>query len=225
VPRLKVSLLSTEALRTLTRRGVLGADGAALAPSGALDRELGTAIQADRARDLEAEVRARQEFQKWFAKSGYTLEGARPVLPPGQEEVAGEIDRFLSLRVVGWIRYVFDHLRYSLITALVCGLCILVGVSAYAFQPKRYLSFGVWAFLLAASLLALRIFVRMDRNAVLSAIGGTDAGKVSFDRAFYTNLFTYGGLPVLGVVLTQCPAVGSLLGGLLQPLVRLLSGS
>jgi hypothetical protein len=65
----------------------------------------------------------------------------------------------------------------------------------------------------------------MDRNAVLSAIGGTPAGQVSFDRTFYSNLFTYVGIPVLGVVLTQFPAVAGLLGDWLQPLLRLLTAS
>jgi len=227
LPLLKTSLLSTEALRTLTRRDLLGADGPALAPAGALDQGIGSVIKAQVARDLGAEISARQELQKWFTKSGHTLVRARPQRPtaPEEVEVAGEIDKFLSLRVVGWIRYVFGHLRYSLISAMLSGLFVLTGVSAYAFQPKRFLSFGLWAALLTASVLSLRTFVRMDRNAVLSAITGTDAGKVSFDRTFYSNLFTYGGIPVLGVVLTQFPAVGSLLGEWLQPLLRLLTGS
>ena len=46
-----------------------------------------------------------------------------------------------------------------------------------------------------------------------------------FDRTFFSNLFTYFGIPVLGVILTQFPAVGSLLGAWLQPLLRLLSAS
>lgn len=225
LPRHRMSLLSTQALRTLTRHGVLGADGAALAPAGALDRGIGAVIQAEVDKDLETEVRARMELQKWFVKSAHTLERARPQLPAGEEEVAAEVDKFLSLRVVGWIRYVFGHLRYSLISAMVCGLFLLVGVSAYAFQPKRFLSFGLWTFLLVMSLLTLRIFMRMDRNAVLSAIGGSEAGKVSFDRTFFSNLFTYGGIPVIGVVLTQFPAVASLLGDWLQPLLRLLTAS
>jgi hypothetical protein len=225
MPRHRMALLSAEALRALTRRGVLGADGAALAPAGALDRGIGTMFQAEQKRELHAEIRARHELRKWFAKSSHTLERARPELPANQEEVAREVDRFLSLQVAGWVRYVFGHLRHSLISALVCGLFILVGVSLYTFQPKRYLSFGVWALLLAGSLLTLRIFARMDRNAVLSAIGGTDAGKVSFDRTFFSNLFTYFGIPVLGVVLTQFPAVGNLLGEWFQPLLRLLGGS
>lgn len=223
MPRHKMSLLSAEALQTLTRRGVLGADGAALAPAEALDRGLAAVIQADQDRNLAAEIRARQELQKWFMKSAHALEQARPQVPAAPKEVAEEIDKFLALRVVGWIRYVFGHLRFSLISAMTCGLFVLVGVSAYAFQPKRYLSLGIWVFLLAASVLTLRIFTRMDRNTVLSAIGGSDPGKVSFDRTFFSNLFTYAGIPVLGVVLTQFPAVGGLLGDWLQPLLRLIT--
>lgn len=222
IPRHKMSLLSFEALKGLTRRGVRGADGAPLVANADLDTLLGAMIQAEQSGDFEAEVRVRRELQARLAASGHTLERARPRLPSG--EVAAEIDRFVALRVVSWIRYVFAHLRFSLISAMACGLFVLVGVSAYAFQPKRYLSFGLWVFLLAGSLLALRIFVRMDRNAILSAIGGTEAGKVSFDRTFFSNLLTYGGIPVLGVVLTQFPAVGSLLGDWLQPLLRLLAG-
>jgi hypothetical protein len=222
IPRHKMSLLSFEALKGLARRGVRDAGGAPLVPSSELDAALGAMVQAEQAGDFETEVRVRQELQTRLAASSQTLERARPRLPSG--EVAAEIDRFVALRVAGWIRYVFAHLRFSLISAMACGLFVLVGVSAYAFQPKRYLSFGIWVFLLAGSLLALRIFVRMDRNAILSAIGGTEAGKVSFDRTFFSNLLTYGGIPVLGVVLTQFPAVGSLLGDWLQPVLRLLAG-
>jgi hypothetical protein len=220
IPRHKMTLLSFEAQKGLTRRGVRGADGAPLVSNPELDAALGAMVQAEQAGDLEAEVRVRQELQARLAASVQTLERARPRLPSG--DVSTEIDRFVALRVVSWIRYVFAHLRFSLISAMACSLFVLVGVSAYAFQPKRYVSFGLWVFLLAGSLLALRVFVRMDRNTVLSAIGGTEAGKVSFDRTFFSNLLTYGGIPVLGVVLTQFPAVGSLLGDWLQPLLRLL---
>lgn len=106
----------------------------------------------------------------------------------------------------------------------ICGLTLLVAVSSYAFQPKRFLSFGIWMALLLASLMTLRAFVQMDRNGALSAISGTDAGRVSLDRTFFSNIFTYGGIPVLGVVLTQFPAVGRVFGGWLGPLFRVAGG-
>jgi hypothetical protein len=78
--------------------------------------------------------------------------------------------------------------------------------------------------LLFVSAMTLRVFMQMDRNGVLSAIGGTDAGRVTLDRTFYSNLLTYGGIPVLGVVLTQFPAVGHVFGNWLGPLLRVVGG-
>lgn len=241
MPRHKMSLVSAQELKVLARLGVLGADGAALtAPDGPLDRTLGGLFEVDLTRDVAGEIRLRKSLQGRLAASAHTLEeswrqlgGAEPRVPdaegklaPGPNEVQlRQIEAYLALRVAAWLRYVFAHLRYALLTAMVCALFVLAGVSAYAFQPKRYLSFGIWVALLIGSALSLRTFLRMERNAVLSAVGGTDAGKVSFDRTFFANLFTYAGIPLLGVILTQFPAVGSLLGDWFQPLLRLLTAS
>jgi len=69
--------------------------------------------------------------------------------------------------------------------------------------------------------LALWVFVQMDRNATMSAIGGTDAGKLSLDRHFYANVLTYGAVPILGIVITQFPQVGRLVAQWLNPLLRI----
>lgn len=150
-------------------------------------------------------------------------EDGKPVPRPREIEMR-EIETYLAIRVAAYLRYVFAHLRYALVSATICGLTLLVAVRSYAFQPKRFLSFGIWTALLLASVMTLRAFVQMDRNGALSAIGGTDAGKVSLDRTFFSNLFTYGGIPVLGVVLTQFPTVGHVFGGWLGPLLRVIGG-
>lgn len=241
MPRHKMSLASVQELKVLAHLDLLGPDGAALVgPDGMLDSTLGGVFEAERQGDVAAEFQRRKKLQSRFAAGAHAAEASRRrlggqepriadpegKLKPGPNEVpVREIEKYLALRVAAWLRYIFAHLRYALLTALLCGLFVLTGVSAYAFQPKRYLSFGIWAALLLGSLLILRIFVRMDRNAVLSAAAGTDPGKVSFDRTFFSNLLTYVGIPVLGVILTQFPAVGSLLGEWLQPLLRLLAGS
>ena len=175
---------------------------------------------------MASELHLRKTLQSRLAASAHRAEAARRQLgglepqiadaegklQPGPHEVElREIEKFLALRVAAWLRYIFAHLRYCLLTALLCGLFVMTGVYAYAFQPKRYLSFGIWVALLIGSLLTLRIFARVDRNAVLSAISGTDPGKVLFDRTFFSNLFTYFGIPVAGVILTQFPVVGNLL--------------
>lgn len=224
MPPIKMTLLSADHLRKLAHLGLLGPDGAALAgeaggPRGTLDDRLDAVFAAEDEGKVLDEIAARRELRRWFDRSARHLDWSR--WTSGGEE---EIETYLAIRVVAWLRYVFAHLRYTLVSATICGLTLLVAVSSYAFQPKRFLSFGIWMALLLASVLTLRAFVQMDRNGALSAISGTDAGKVSLDRTFFSNLFTYGGIPVLGIVLTQFPAMGQVFGGWLGPLLRVVGG-
>lgn len=135
-----------------------------------------------------------------------------------------EVLQFLALRVAAFLRYVFAHMRCCLIGALICGLLSLVGVTAYMFQPKQFVSLAIWLALAAAVALTLLVFLQMDRNATLSRIGDTTPGKVSFDSAFWTKIFTYVGIPAFGLIATQFPEVGALLGRLADQVLRVTGG-
>jgi hypothetical protein len=244
MPPIKMTLVSAQQLRTLARLDLLGPDGVALAgpvggPRGALDDHLDRLFEAENQGEIHAQIAEHRDLKTWFDRSSRFLEWLRwssgsadhipndkdgnPVARPREVEIR-EIEIYLAARVVAYLRYIFAHLRYALVSATVCGLALLLAVSSYSFQPKRFLSFGIWMALLLASVMTLRAFVQMDRNGALSAISGTDAGKVSLDRTFFSNLFTYGGIPVLGVVLTQFPGVGHVFGSWLGPLLRVVGG-
>lgn len=64
-------------------------------------------------------------------------------------------------------------------------------------------------------------FVQMDRDATLSAIGCTEAGKINFSWPFLSKLLLYV-LPVLGLIASQFPSVGRVFNSLFDPLVRVL---
>lgn len=135
-----------------------------------------------------------------------------------------EVKRFLALRVAAYLRYVFAHMRNSLIGGLACGLLALVGVTAYVFEPKHFISLAGWAGLGIAVALTVWIFLQMDRNPTLSRIGHTTPGQVTFDRVFLTKLLTYAGIPILGLIATQFPQVGRMLGQLTSQLLRIGGG-
>ena len=241
MPSFKMSLLAVEQLRGVARLVTLGPDGGALADDALLDAlaaDLDEALAAERRGDFVGEAKARRDLRQRLDESAAALQrrwreagGAEPRPPDGpdgkpvprpHEVELREIETYLAMRVVAYLRYVFAHLRSTLLSAMTCSLFLLLAVSSYAFQPKRFLSLGIWLALLLGSALTLLVFLRMDRNSTLSAIGDTTAGKATFDRTFFSNLLTYGGIPVLSVVFTQFPAVATLFGDWLAPLLRLL---
>jgi hypothetical protein len=145
------------------------------------------------------------------------------------DELDGHIDlpgarEFLALRVVAYLRYVFGHLRNCLMSAVGMGLLTLVGVTAYAFQPKQLVSSAVWLTLAAGVALTFWIFLQMDRNPALSLISGTNPGEITLDKTFWANFTLYVVIPVLSLIATQFPEVGRLLGQMTDQLLRVAGG-
>jgi hypothetical protein len=210
IPAFKTPTLSVRRLRALV------AAGKAKLPEGlALDDTLKEIFENETDTGSPLEIAARNKLETIFGQVCRDLQGHT-----GDPEVR----QFVALRVAAWLRYIFAHMRSCLIGGLAGGLLALVGVTAYSFQPRHFVSLAIWLSLAAAVGLTLIVFVQMDRNATLSHIGGTTAGKVTFDRTFFAKLFTYVGLPVFGLVATQFPEVGHLLGGLAGQLLRIAGG-
>lgn len=246
LPSFKMAMIAVDKLKELARLAPLGPEGGQVAElvQGSLadtEKDLGRALLADRNGDLGQEIASREALSARLTGLTRDLEARRigfggstlpaellaPKAPPrplpSPQQVIGAVEQFLALRVVAYVRYVFAHLRYDLLGAIVPGLFLLLGVSLYAFEPKQLYSLGVWASLLAASAVTLWSFAQMDRDAALSAMGGTDAGKVSFNRTFWINVFSYGVIPVLGVLVTQFPQIGQLFVGWAEPVLRAVS--
>ena len=173
-----------------------------------LKGELEAVFRADLEGDLAAETRARRVLNRTFADAGARLAeraGEAPVL------------EYFALRLVAFLGPVISHMRNCLAGAMLAALFLLFAVQAYAFEPQWFVSMGVWAALGVGVVLTLWVFVQMDRNATLSAIGGTTAGKLSFDRHLVANFLTYGALPLAGILVTQFPQVGRLVAELAEP--------
>jgi hypothetical protein len=208
IPSFQTMALSVARLEDLAAHGKHVIPGGADALGGALAR----AFDADRRGDFEEEVRARREVGEVLSQASRDL-----AADLGDPEIAD----FVALRVVAWLRYVFAHLRNCLAGAMAPALLLLIAVTTWAFEPKQLVSFGIWAAVLGAAAVTLWTFVEMDRNTSLSVIGGSTPGKVRFDRSFFVAVFTYGVLPLAGVVTTQFPYFGRLFAQWFDPLMRL----
>jgi hypothetical protein len=148
------------------------------------------------------------------------------------EEAGGRLDHvedpqvreFFAVRMVAHLRYHFAHLRNSLMAAMVMSILILVAVTSYFFEPKQFVSLTIWGTLTVGVALTFWSFLQMDRDMILSLIGKTEPGQVSFDKAFFANLALYVLVPALSVVATQFPEVGRLLGRVSDEFLRVAGG-
>lgn len=222
MPTFKMTIQSLEKLRQIERAGLTDLSGFL----SAMEDELAEAFQAERDGRFLDEVKARRRIFGWLGELSHEMERLPHRLEAGAADDSPAKKRsrairdFLALRVVAYLRYVFAHLRSCLLGSMLGALLVLMGVTLYTFEPKQFFSFGIWATLLAGTLLTLWVFVQMDRNGALSAISGTAAGQVRFDRTFLMNVFTYGVVPLVGIVVTQFPVVGRVFSQWVDPLLR-----
>ncbi|MFL6196367.1 MAG: hypothetical protein ACJ75H_19460, partial [Thermoanaerobaculia bacterium] len=212
IPPFRTLILSVRRLRELEAAGVIDVPGSPKVIEDAL-REV---FENEDGEGSAREIAGRNTLERIFGQACQDLQPN--VAEPGARE-------FLALRIAAYLRYLFAHMRSCLLGALAPGLLALVAVTSYAFQPKAFVSLAVWLALAIAVGLTGWVFIQMDRNATLSRIGDTEPGQVTFDRAFFTNVLTYLGIPVLGLVATQFPEVGRLLGRLADQLLRIAGGS
>lgn len=139
-----------------------------------------------------------------------------------RRRVVQGIEQFYAVRLIAYLRHVLNQLRYSVMGAMGCDLALIVGTSTFAFQPKNFVILALWSTMVAASAATLAVFVQMERDATLSAVGGSEAGKVNYDWAFVSKLLVYNVLPVLGLIASQFPSMGRLFNSLFDPLARVL---
>jgi hypothetical protein len=208
VPSFGVLKQSVERLQKLIDRGVVPQ----IPGRESLSELLELVVRCEAEGRFPAELRARARLERHFQWAYEQLENQRQ---------AG-IDDFLAAQLISYLRHVFKQLRYCLMGELGTGLAVIIAVATYAFEPKRYALLVLWTTLTAASAITLVFFVQMDRDAALSAIGGTKSGKVSYDWAFVSNVLTYAVVPALGLIASQFPSMGRLLNSLLDPLTRVL---
>jgi hypothetical protein len=199
---------ATDRLQTLIAQGALPQHAGPESPADLLRMVL----EAHGEGAFNDELEARRRLDDRFEEAYPVLAGER-ALP---------VDDFFALRLIDYLRRVFNQLRYAVMGQFGTGLAVMAAIATYAFEPKRATMLIVWVALMAASAVSLAVFVQMDRDVALSAIGSTKSGKVSYDWAFFSNVLTYAVLPALGLVASQFPSMGRLLSSLLDPLTRVL---
>jgi hypothetical protein len=131
-------------------------------------------------------------------------------LAPSTDAFKQAAENFLAVQAVVLVREVFAHLRNHLFIVLSGFLLLVAAISTYPFQPRRLLMLAAFTLTLPAIALLFNAFVQMDRDEVVSKIGRTTPGHITWDQAFFGRVLTYGIVPLAGLFAGQFPDSGRL---------------
>jgi len=114
---------------------------------------------------------------------------------------------FLAIQVVSYINRLFPHLRMGLLNVTLGFVLLLLALITYPFQPQRYLVLLSTVLLVVTGPTTMYVLTQMNRDEVLSRIAKSQPGKLTWDRAFISQVVIYGVLPLLSLIATQFPEV------------------
>ena len=164
---------------------------------------------ADR-RDTAIELARQLDSCNWGRSSPQAADGGW----------VGRARRFVALEGVLTIARLVLQLRNLIAFVTVGAVLTLLFVNSYPFQPHSRLTLAVWSLIFAVVATTVTVFVDMERNPVLSYIGGSDPGRITWDSKFLGHVFIYGALPLLTLLATQVPAIGDITLNWMEPILR-----
>jgi hypothetical protein len=109
----------------------------------------------------------------------------------------------------------------NLAVLLAVGFMLALGsVGSYPFLAGRECVWTLAAVFVIFGAAIIVSFAQMDRDAIMSRLSGTDAGKL--DWSFYLRVLSFGGLPLLALLASQFPSFGRSLFSWLEPALNAL---
>ncbi len=156
------------------------------------------------------------------------LQQPRPDVPPpcgttpDQKNCFVEVgNEFIAMRVAAYIRYVTLHMK-NLMTFMSLGfLLTLLGAISYPFDKPQIIAWSATLILAALLFTVGTVLAQMDRDAILSRMSNTVPGQVRY-MAFLKHMLAVGGLPLVTVLATLFPSIGSFLFSWAGPVLETL---
>lgn len=129
---------------------------------------------------------------------------------------------FVALRTSTFIYQVLHELRHTLVFALIASALLAASSSCYPFVPARFLTMCVWSAVVIVVSIGLFRMIALERNEVLSRLGGTRPDRIEWNAAFVKQLALYVALPLVAALLGLFPGIAETLSVYLTPLLRLM---
>ena len=109
------------------------------------------------------------------------------------------------------------QLSYFAYTLLACTFLSTLTVVSYPFEPHRLLRTWSWCLVVATVGVSLWVYTELDRNALLSRIAATPAGRLTFNREFVVRILAWGIIPLSAAAAAQYPDLANNIVRIIAP--------
>jgi hypothetical protein len=116
---------------------------------------------------------------------------------------------FVALQCCRYVAYGVEHIQRIASCVSVTFMLLLIFFNSYAPQGPQSIARFFAALFLVVGYLMIRVFAQMERNPILSRISRTTPGELN--GAFWLQLVSLGGLPLLGVLAHLFPSLSQFL--------------
>ncbi len=198
-----------------------------------IEQSLATLSQPTRTVSPDAKTGPEPYRDNWNAFSTLYAHAMRP--PPQDREAAEKegrkldsrevlVSELVSLRIAQYAERARRYL-FGLAALLLLGILVVnVLLASYWFvtQPTLRLVFMVVTVVTIVSILV--VLTEVNRDTILSAVAGTDAGVVNWNPRFVMNVVLFGLVPILAMLSAELPTVRNVLFSWLEPMLRSATG-
>jgi hypothetical protein len=152
----------------------------------------------------------------------HTLALHRRLATPGAQIWQRLAEDLVASQVVTLLKLGLGRIRSMMTFGVIGALLLVCAVSAYPFQPARFVTLFTWATALSVMSAVIWVVFGIERDEVLSRIAQTRPGHVDLKAAFLARIAIYGGVPIVALLATSFPQTGAVLFSWLEPLLRAL---
>jgi hypothetical protein len=148
-------------------------------------------------------------------------EETAPSLPPQAEEAhIRNVEEFVCLNYLAFIQNVLGRLRTMAMTIIALFVACACAMSSYPFDPRQALSAVLVALFTIGSVVIVKVYADMHRDATLSHVTKTKPGELGAE--FWFKLVGFGLAPLIGLLTRLFPGITDLIFSWLQPSISSL---
>jgi hypothetical protein len=131
---------------------------------------------------------------------GTVPEAGKDLSPPNGWR--GLAEQFIAIMAVIFLSQFFVRMRYLVYAAVTTAMSLVLAITAYQFEPERFLMYTAAGFAVAVICLVMWVLYKINRNELVSRVTRTTPNKFQIDSSFVQNGAVFV-LPLLIVVVTQ----------------------